>query len=179
MAGETIISRNGPTAVKTRLGWVLSGPVALRGSVDAFTFTTHVLKTQADTDTRSLDKRLHTFWEIEALGIFDREEKVYEQFEKHNSFNNGRYEVSLPWKEMNMALPDNLDLCIRRLHSLLRKLRQVKETFVSYDNVIQEQLQKGIIEPVETMEGGKVYYLPHHAVIRRDKENSNSLRRVS
>ncbi len=44
-----------------------------------------------------------------------------------------------------------------------------------YDNVIKDQLQKGIVERVEEAEPGevgKVHYLPHHAVIRRDKETT-------
>ena len=42
-------------------------------------------------------------------------------------------------------------------------------------NVIKDQLQKGIVERVnesEACEIGKVHYLPHHAVIRRDKETT-------
>ena len=44
-----------------------------------------------------------------------------------------------------------------------------------YDNVIKDQLQKGIVERVDETEPGevgKVHYLPHHAVIRRDKETT-------
>ena len=37
---------------------------------------------------------------------------------------NGRYEVSLPWREYHKSLPDNYDLSLRRLQGLLRKLRQ-------------------------------------------------------
>jgi len=44
-----------------------------------------------------------------------------------------------------------------------------------YDNVITEQLQRGIVEIVEKPgEGdfGKVHYIPCHAVIRRDKSTT-------
>ena len=44
-----------------------------------------------------------------------------------------------------------------------------------YDNVIKDQLQKGIVERVDETEPGevgKVHYLPLHAVIRRDKKTT-------
>ena len=43
-----------------------------------------------------------------------------------------------------------------------------------YDATIQDQINKGIIEVVPNSEIslGKVHYLPHHAVIRRDKETT-------
>ena len=44
-----------------------------------------------------------------------------------------------------------------------------------YDNVIQDQLKKGMIQPVQDLEDTqeeKVHYLPHHAVIRQDRETT-------
>ena len=44
-----------------------------------------------------------------------------------------------------------------------------------YDHIIQHQRQAGIVEIVENpahQDGNRVYYLPHHAVIRIDKETS-------
>lgn len=50
-----------------------------------------------------------------------------------------------------------------------------------YDRIIQEQLQKGIIEPVKETESEKldsssldhkgepIHYIPHHAVIHRER----------
>ena len=51
------------------------------------------------TESRCLEKELHSFWEIESLGIVEDESLVQTQFE------NGRYVVSLPWKETCIALP--------------------------------------------------------------------------
>ena len=44
-----------------------------------------------------------------------------------------------------------------------------------YDNVIKDQLEKGIVEKVdlnEPTEVGKVSYLPHKMVIREDKDTT-------
>ena len=57
----------------------------------------------------------------------------------------------------------------------LIKMTETKPDILKeYDNIIQQQLQKGIVEIVENLHTvpGRVHYLPHHAVIRRDKETS-------
>ena len=44
-----------------------------------------------------------------------------------------------------------------------------------YNNVIKDQLKKGIVEIVDdpdSGEVGKMHYLPHHAVVRKDKQTS-------
>ena len=110
------------------------------------------MKVQADVGTKKLKRRLQNFWEVEALGIIDREEHVYEQFTQHISFCDGRYEVSLRWREPLIKIPTNYDLCFKCLMALHRKLWQDEETFMAYNMVIQEQLQKGIVEIVKQPE---------------------------
>ena len=52
------------------------------------------------------------------------EDAVYEQFLSKVRMKNGRYEVSLPWKENHPALPDNYSLNYSRLASLITRLRK-------------------------------------------------------
>ena len=174
VTGETCRGSNGPIAIHTRLGWVLSGPtssgMATQSSVNLI--TTHILR--ADTredDTTSLDKELRSFWEIESLGISEQEKTLYDDFSSTVTFREGRYEVPLPWKDTHNLLPDNLQLCKRRLHGLLRRLKQTPETLQQYHDIIQDQIKKGIVESVLDSEStsGPVHYLPHHAVIHNDK----------
>ena len=59
--------------------------------------------------------------------------------------------------------------------SLLRRLSVKPDVSRQYNDVIREQLKQGIIEPVDqgTTNGvGKVHYIPHHEVIRVDKETT-------
>ena len=84
-----------------------------------------------------------------------------------------RYEVKLPFKESHPLLPDNYQLSKLRLESLVRRLKSKPEVLKHYDSIIQDQLEKNIIEPVnleEQPELGKVHYLPHREVIRLDKD---------
>ena len=63
-----------------------------------------------------------------------------------------------------------------RLNSLHHKLRQDQRLLNEYDEIIKEQLQLGIIEEVKAETDDKfsetVHYLPHHAVLRQDRETT-------
>ena len=68
----------------------------------------------------------------------------------------------------------NRELSLKRLYGLLHRLKQDPEVLSEYDAIIRDQLEKGIVERVQSMEGepDKIHYLPHHAVIRRDKDTT-------
>ena len=65
-------------------------------------------------------------------------------------------------------LADNYLLSVRRLRGLLRQLKHDPE---EYDRTIQEQLAKGVIEPVfpDEKTTNQVHYPPHHGVVCSDK----------
>ena len=91
------------------------------------------------------------------------------------SFNNGRYCVRLPWKSPCVMLPDNFDLSQKRLFNLLKRLRQTPHILTQYDEIIQEQIRRGIVEVVDPSDIGSMgitHFLPHHAVIKEDKQTS-------
>ncbi|CAB4019970.1 PREDICTED: uncharacterized protein LOC107346460 [Paramuricea clavata] len=180
VTGEVVKGESGPTAMNTKLGWVLSGPIE-RSTVSHQPVTnlacTHVLKCAANPlkDGVGLENEIKKFWELEVLGIQPEEATVYEDFTNTISRKDGRYEVQLPWKHSHPVLPDNYKASLQRFHSLYNRLKQTPRILEEYGNVIKDQLQKGIVERVnesEACEIGKVHYLPHHAVIRRDKETT-------
>ena len=67
-----------------------------------------------------------------------------EEFQEKIQFKHGRYEVLLPWKEKHSVLPDNYELSLKRLKSLIRRLQQDPDILKEYHSVIQDQLRKGI-----------------------------------
>lgn len=167
-------SERGPTAIHTKLGWVLSGPTLATSLLQcsANLVTTHVLRVDTQQEeTIGLDEQLQSFWDLESLGIQEVENTIYNDFASSITFNQGRYRVALPWKEFHDSLPDHYQLSVKRIHGLLRRLRQEPALLKQYDRTIKEQLEKGIIETVNEAEPapGKVHYLPHHAVVRTDK----------
>ena len=171
--GEIVKIQNGPTALDTQLGWVLSGPIAIdKCSESQTTLVTHVLRVDSKSETKALDKNLRAFWDIESLGILEREDVVQTKFERHVSFGDGYYTVSLPWRDHCLSLPSNYELCVHRLNGLLRRLKRSPELLEQYNNIILEQLALGIVVPVNNLNeepSTRLHYLPHHAVVRQDK----------
>ena len=91
------------------------------------------------------------------------------------TFNGERYEVKLPWKSSHPVSPDNYELSFRRLGGNLRGVRQHPEVMSEYDNVVREQMERGIIGEISSSNlapAGKVHYLPYHAVLRINKETT-------
>ena len=165
----------GPIAVETLFGWVLSGPTqGVQEETVVNLSSTHQLCVDLVPDYGTLDAELKQFWELESLGILPDEHPVRRKFSQQISFKDGRYEVHLPWKESHPILQDNYDLCHKRLNGLLQRLRQDPEQLKQYDSVIREQLDKGVIELVTNPanSNGKVHYLPHHGVVRDDKQTT-------
>ena len=117
---------------------------------------------------------LHKCWETENVG-FDRRIAIEDEFGAEVKFENGRYEVKLPFKDEHAILPDNFALSKTRLPNLVKKLKSNPLLVAEYQKVIETQLESGIIEKVndtEPVEVGKVCYLPHKAVIRENKETT-------
>ena len=85
--------------------------------------TTHILTVGArPLNDYDLNETLRSFWELESLGIriAEAEKSIHDKFKEEISFKDGRYKVSLPWKEMHDPLLDNYALSLRRLEGLIR-----------------------------------------------------------
>ena len=67
--------------------------------------------------------------------------------------------------------------CVNRLKSLQRRLLKEPELIQEYHRIIEDQISQGIVEKVpaeqgEVNESETVHYLPHHGVVRRDRETT-------
>ena len=174
VTGEVEQRQNCPTAIRTRSGWVLSGP--LEGQSTFSTHTVHVSMCTLLADTSfDFESALKQFWDLETLGIKSEDTSLYGSFIETAVFKDGHYEVQLPWQENRAPLPSNYQLSLKRLTGLLARLRRDPLLFQEYNAVIQDQLARGIIEVVSQSDPQYDYsthYIPHHAVIRRDKETT-------
>ena len=93
--------------------------------------------------------------------------------------NDGRYEVSLAWKEDRVALKDNYRQAESWWYNLEKKLLQEPVKAKSYREAINKYVENGVAEEVPCDEvtptdGRPVFYLPHHAVIREDKQTTKT-----
>ena len=175
--GETPDS---PTAINTELGWVLSGPVGNMPKTKLSNVNlaaTYVLKVQSQTETvikfedNVLDQQVHKLWDLETIGIIDND-SVHDEFLRNLKFKNKRYTVSLPFRRHHDVLPDNFDLCVNLLDSLLKRLKKKPELFEEYDRVIKGQVKENIVEKfiptLNNPDTGKIHYLSHHPVVKKD-----------
>ena len=176
VTGRIIRGNSGPTAIHTKVGWVLSGPVDQQDvTVNLSLVSAHTLRIDTYSVETSLDSRLTQFWELESLGIMKNETSVYEKFVQQIKFDGQRYEVKLPWKEHHPPLPDNLNLCHKRLIGLLKRLRQSPQLLSEYNSIVRDQTERGIVEVVSKSTpaiSDRTHYLPHHCVVRQDKATS-------
>ena len=91
---------------------------------DQTTLVTRTLRVEGHLqEVQTLDDRLKSFWDLESLGIMNPDQSVLDEFQDKIQFCDGRYEVSLLWKDPHLLPPDNYQLSLRRLQGLLRRLR--------------------------------------------------------
>ena len=90
------------------------------------------------TESTQLVEQLRSFWELKSLGISEEDKMLYDEFASSITFQDGCYEVSLPWKEFHEPLANNYLLSDRRLRGLIQHLKHDPELLKEYDHTIQE-----------------------------------------
>ena len=118
---------------------------------------------QVYSDTFDLER----FWKLEEVGVNDKmsvqaleDENAVRQFKDTVRFEEGRYQVTWPWRTKQLELPDNFRLALKRLRSTYARLRKDDGLLKAYDDIIQGQLEKQVIEVAPKSPDGRLYYLP-------------------
>jgi len=175
---ESEIRRGGPNepvAIKTTLGWVLSGP--LKGKILNSTENVNVnfvplSSFPAKSDKQKIEENVNRLWDLDTIGIRP-ENEVHAHVIDNILFTGKRYSVGLPWKAGHKALPTNYENSLMRMKSLGKKLRKDPQTLDKYNDILIEQVESGVIEQVTELEPAeKTFYLPHMAVIRAEAETT-------
>ena len=126
------------------------------------------------------DQNIDDFWHLENIGIIDPlidadDNKALQHFNDTVMFKDNQYHVTWPWRnDVTNELPENFELAMGRLRSLLKRMKQMPELSTKYNETIQDQLEMGIIEKVDTNlqhseKTSRKHYVPHHAVITSSK----------
>ena len=84
-----------------------------------------------------------------SAGDSTQEGTVHEKFLDIIHLNNGRFEVSFPWKEQYALVSDNYAQAVSHLASVLKRLRKNPGLFEEYNRIIVEQSSPGIIFDVD------------------------------
>ncbi|XP_064463610.1 uncharacterized protein LOC135374602 [Ornithodoros turicata] len=161
-------------AVKTKLGWTFQGPSATKSLIARQSDSLIVLRTNVNCMTIQ-DEEIRRIWEVENTGINENPSptaagnEVLAEFQRNIKIANGRYEVCLPWKHIDVPLRDNRDIAEKRLRRLVNRLAHDDELITEYDKNIRAYLLSGHAEPVPasgSKPSKRVYYMPHREVIR-------------
>ena len=157
-----------------------NGTVNLNGTVEKktkqrenFIFASniiHVCHTQAH-PLNELGSQMKRFWELDSIGISNKEKQPYNYFEDNICKNQEIcYEMKRAFKENYPLIHDNFQMCKEQLLKLHKKLKNDPEILSHNNEIFEEQRRLGIIETVsEPGKKGETHYLAHHPVIRQDK----------
>ena len=177
----------GLNLMASKLGWILTGRVKCQEaqstpSVFMLTYTSSPVSAYftAQFNAQKLPTeqkpQLEDFWKLETLGISEPvsvndDDKALQKFNDTVRFEDGRYQVTWPWKEECHSLPTNYELAMGRLRSFVNRLTRNPEHLTKYDAVIQDQLHKGIIEIVPDEESANTlkHYIPHPEIVTPEK----------
>ena len=88
------------------------------------------------------------------------------------SFQNGHYEMPLPFKKENPILPNNKSMAIRRLQCLRTRFKKDKKFCHDYFEFMNSLVKNGHAEKVSDSEKsdiGQKGYIPHHGVYHPQK----------
>ncbi|CAK1597552.1 unnamed protein product [Parnassius mnemosyne] len=162
-----------PSAQKTNLGWILFGEVDDNAQQDTFL----VMHQQVE-----IDEVLKSIWEVDTdtKRRLTREEQLCEKIyaKTHKRTEEGRYMVKLPFNtdRPRCTQGNTRDIAKKRLLQLERRFKKMPKLKEDYTNVIKEYLRLQHMEevPEKEKEKEKCVYLPHHAVLREDKESTKT-----
>ncbi|KAL9978335.1 hypothetical protein ACROYT_G015836 [Oculina patagonica] len=162
-----------PIATKSRLGWLLSGPVPGSKKSEETTAMLTVTKTYNAHD------QLKRFWELDAIGIVDQqrgettaeEKDAVDQFNNTCRFDGERNEVGLPWKRDHPHLVDNYEQAYQRLVSIERSLVKNPVKTRMYCEAVKQYIDDGHTRAIdeEDNKADKIRYIPHHGVFREER----------
>ena len=163
-----------PVAVKTVLGWVLSGPLQGKSLNSTSIVNVNYVPSFSlmSSEKQRVDEEINKLWDLDSIGI-RTDNEVHENVLDNIVFTGERYSVGLPWKVGHRSLPTNYDISLMRLKGLGKKLRNEPTILDKYNDIIQEQVASGVIEQVSQLEPAeKIHYLPHMAVVREESETT-------
>ena len=97
--------------------------------------------------------------------------KVIELWDRECKLINGHYVIPIPWRNKEELVPNNISVAMYRLKSLNKILikRGLRDR---YNEEIMKLVQDGYAEKIpldEIQNLGRIWYLPHHAVVTEKK----------
>ena len=164
---DTVVRGDGPTAVESRLGYLLSGPLPLSQSVS----TSCVQISSFSCITEDTD--YSTFWKVESMGTTTPQKNSDAEFlrnylnTKVSKQADGLYSLKSPWKRYHPPLPSNYTICAECTRSMAYRLAKTPKLLRMYYTINDDQERRGFIEKVTNnpyYTSTTTHYIPHHSI---------------
>ena len=118
-------------------------------------------------NTETLNSQITKFWEVESSGTFEKESFNSKTFTDQLKFDGKNFVTKLPFKSTDDWIPDNYQLCLKRLESLKRSLDKDQTLITEYNKIIKNYFENSITEKVDTLvEPGLTTCLTHRPVVK-------------
>ena len=167
VVGNEVIKGPGPTAAKSKIGYLLSGPLSKSNHSESL--NSSILSVVTEHQQEEFD--LERFWRIESVGVLPNSSEDTPDFLKYYQdtsimLEDGWYSERLPWRPEHPPLPSNAKITKQRTRSMVRRLAANPEKLHLYNDIIQERQSRGFIEKVKDPDTTNevCHYIPHHAV---------------
>ena len=166
IVGDHIVRgvEGGPTAVASKLGYLLLGPVHLTNTLHTSTSTIMSIFTERN----KFD--LERFWNLESVGVAVSNVSAEQDVLQHYLSScvtrdpDGAYVARFPWPLNHPSLPSNFTVAERRTRQMLQRLAKTPNLLQIYGKIINEQTARGFIERVKPSDKPpNVHYIPHHS----------------
>ena len=157
-----------PVASRTRLGWVISGP--LKGS----SLTPPSVQVNFLKVADPLSEQVKRFWEIDS-GPHDKPEWSLEDERVMDLWNNSlqrigsQYQFDIPLRPFSANLPSSKPVATKRLTGLGKRFLRDPEFGDRYTTEMSKLLAQGVAERAPPTDSERVWYIPHHGVVNPRK----------
>ena len=126
--------------------------------------------------TRSTESDYDKLCRLDVLGLADTpagdQEVVHQEFrEQLVRHEEGFYESAPPWIGNHPDLPSNKSGSLKRLYNLIKKL-ECTGNYEKYQEIIEDQKEKGIVETTPVVPSGQEFDIPHKTVILESAEST-------
>ena len=168
-----------PIAIKTTLGWVVSGSIDGSGDFPSLPSTSHHVACDDP-----LDNLIQKFWEQEEIPlkpVLSQDDQACEEHfvATHERDPSGRYVVRLPFKDVERLKSLNLGESVHRaskvLLSMESKFRRDEKLRLAYHEFMKEYKDLGHMTEVGVLNTEinlqDSFFLPHHGVWKESSEN--------
>lgn len=172
----------GPVATRTRLGWVICGPINTDGtSGNRPTVLMHARDNTHASQLDELHQLVRDYFSLESFGVrhFDRplesrnDVRANQIMSRTTTRMGDRFETGLLWRRDQVSFPDSRAMAMKRLLSVERKMQRDPAFATDYAGIISDYLAKGYARLLTTEEaacvGDRTWYLPHFAVTNPNK----------